>query len=71
MGFVGVLDMASAAARGLFPLYRRCDFAFLWVNALLLVLAYLTSLNSYRLALDQRVVELEYQLISLVIHVKE
>jgi hypothetical protein len=43
----------------------------LLVNAFLLVLTYLTSLNSYRLALDQRVVELEYQLISLVIHVKE
>jgi hypothetical protein len=43
----------------------------LLVNALLLLLSYLTSMNSYRLALDQRVVELEYQLISLVTHVKE
>ena len=31
----------------------------------------LTSLNFYRLVLDQRVVELEYQLIHLVTHVKE
>jgi len=27
MGFVGALAMASAAAGGLFPLYRRCDLA--------------------------------------------
>jgi hypothetical protein len=41
------------------------------LNTLSLYWIILTSLNSYRLALDQRVVALECQLIRLVIHVKE
>ena len=84
MGLVGALVMASAAAIGLLQLYRRCvllptffiEFheTILFSSTLITLNLYwfiLTSLNFYRLVLDQRVVELEYQLIHLATHVKE